>query len=460
MFRVNHAALIVLALATILPATGMAQQSLTIYQDGRVLVRRTFPVAVPRGESSQRVEVGPINASSLFALDPGVSIVTASFDGAVDEMSVLRRAVGRELKFMVPREGARADTVSATVIGVDPLRLRLADGSVTFSAPGRALYPADLVVVDPALTLSLVSQQARQQLGLGYFTQGASWQAAYSVVLGKGTARVTGNAAIDSRQLRAGDAEIQLLAGDVGRSNETANFVTLRGGREALQSAVADKVMSEQSVGEFHLYSLDGTHSLRPGETTLAALFEPVSAAYRKEFLVRGEIPPWGFLPQTGSEDPVPVQISYALERKRDTPFGDAPLPQGTARIYEPDAEGRLQLIGEASTDHTAAGEELRLNAGTAFDITARRIQTSYTTSQEGRGAQPRTVAVADYRVTLSNARDEAVTVVVEERRAGEWRIEQSSVPAEKVSSTITRFKVNVPARGEAELTYRVWARW
>ena len=197
MFRVNHAALIALALATIIPATAMAQQSLTLYQDGRVLVRRTFPVAVPRGESSQRVEVGPINASSLFALDPGVSIVKASFDGAVDEMSVLRRAVGRELKFVVPREGARADTVAATVIGVDPLRLRLADGSVTFSAPGRALYPADLVVVDPALTLSLVSQQARQQLGLGFFTQGASWQAAYSVVLGKGTARVTGNAAID-----------------------------------------------------------------------------------------------------------------------------------------------------------------------------------------------------------------------------------------------------------------------
>ena len=32
----------------------------------------------------------------------------------------------------------------------------------------------------------------------------------------------------------------------------------------------------------------------------------------------------------------------------------------------------------------------------------------------------------------------------------------QSSVPAEKVSSTITRFRVKVPASGEATLTYRV----
>lgn len=463
MIRLTHAARIALALTTIIPATAMAQQSLTIYQDGRVLVRRTFPTAVARGESSQRVEVGPIDASSVFALDPGVSIVKASFDGAVDEMSVLRRAVGRELKFVVPpsKEGGRADTVAATVIGVDPLRLRLADGSVTFSAPGRALYPADLVVVDPALTLSLVSEQARQQLGLGYFTQGANWQAAYSVVLGKGSARITGNAAIDSRQLRADGAEIQLLAGDVGVAEQAKmEYGNARAQAMVVYERMADDAMSQQSVGEFHLYSLGGTHTLRPGETTLAALFEPASTPFRKEFLVKGDIPYWGYLPQQGEEGEVPVDISYTLERKRDTPFGDAPLPEGTARIYEPDAEGRLQLVGEASTEHTAPGEELRLRAGTAFDITARRIQTSYTTSQEPGGKPRRTIAIADYRVTLNNAKEEAVTVVVEERRAGEWRIEESSVPAEKVSSTITRFRVDVPARGEAVLTYRVWARW
>ena len=458
----SRASMLALVSLSVAATTAMAQQSLTIYQDGRVLVRRMFGVAVPRGESSQRVEVGPINASSLFALDPGVSIVRASFDGAVDEMSVLRRAVGRELKFVTPpsKEGGRADTVTATVIGVDPLRLRLSDGSVTFSAPGRALYPADLVVVDPALTLSLVSQQARQQLGLGYFTQGANWQAAYSVVLGKGTARITGNAAIESGQLSAADAEVQLLAGDVGSAQQPPQVIYARA--QAMEMAAADmaKSMGEQSVGEFHLYSLGGTHTLRPGETTLAALFEPASTPFRKEFLVRGDIPYWGFLPQQGDEGEVPVEISYALERKRDTPFGDAPLPAGTARIYEPDAEARLQLVGEASTEHTPAGEELRLRAGTAFDITARRIQTSYTTSQEPTGRPRRTIAIAEYRVTLNNAKEEAVTVVVEERRAGEWRIEESSVPAEKVSSTITRFKVDVPARGEAVLTYRVWARW
>jgi hypothetical protein len=60
----------------------------------------------------------------------------------------------------------------------------------------------------------------------------------------------------------------------------------------------------------------------------------------------------------------------------------------------------------------------------------------------------------------LKNAGDSAVTVVVQEERAGEWSVVSSSVPAEKVSSTITRFRVRVPAKGEAALTYRLRVIW
>jgi hypothetical protein len=69
-------------------------------------------------------------------------------------------------------------------------------------------------------------------------------------------------------------------------------------------------------------------------------------------------------------------------------------------------------------------------------------------------------VATADYRVTLKNATDSAVTVLVQEERAGEWAVVSSSVPAEKVSSTVTRFRVRVPAVGEATITYRLRVIW
>jgi hypothetical protein len=111
--------------------------------------------------------------------------------------------------------------------------------------------------------------------------------------------------------------------------------------------------------------------------------------------------------------------------------------------------------------EHTPAGSDLRLNAGNAFDLTAKRVQTSYATRRDSTKARGvHTVATADYRVTLKNAKDSAATIDVQEERAGEWSVLASSVPAEKVSSTITRFRVRVPARGETVLTYRLRVIW
>jgi hypothetical protein len=131
------------------------------------------------------------------------------------------------------------------------------------------------------------------------------------------------------------------------------------------------------------------------------------------------------------------------------------------ARIYRTDTTGALQLVGEAAVEHTAPGNDLRLKAGNAFDLTATRVQTSYTTRRDSTKARGvHTVATADYRVTLKNATDTAVVIDVQEERAGEWSVVSSSVPPEKISSTITRFRVRVPARGEAILTYRIRVIW
>ena len=54
------------------------------------------------------------------------------------------------------------DTLSALVLGVDPLRLQLPDGRVTFQPPGAALYPADVVVSDPTASLDLRSSRGAE----------------------------------------------------------------------------------------------------------------------------------------------------------------------------------------------------------------------------------------------------------------------------------------------------------
>lgn len=442
------------------PPLHAQQTSLTIYNDGRVLVRRTLPLAVPRGASTQRLTLGALDPATLFSLDSAVTVMGLVYDGAVDEASALRRSVGQRLVFRLPES---RDTISAVVLGVDPPRLQLPDGRISFTAPGAAMYPPDVVVTEPAANLTLRSSRAQDQLRLGYFTGGAAWQASYQVVLGSATARVTGMAVLSSQSLRAENAQVQLLAGEVGRAEPKDRPIPLavQERRMAAAEMALSDAATQQRVGEFHLYTLGGRHTLLPGLTTSVALFEPPQVKYQREYIVRGAVPYWGFLPRQGEETEPPVEIVYTLTRPRKTDFGDRPLPGGVARLYQADTTGGLQLVGEAALDHTPAGTDLRLNAGHAFDITAKRIQTNYVTrrdSTQARGVH--TVATADYQVTVKNATDSAVTVIVQEERAGEWSVVSSSVPPEKVSATLTRFRVRVPAGGEAVLTYRIRVIW
>jgi hypothetical protein len=450
-------------LAAALPLTAClspltAQTSLTIYGDGRTLVRWTVPVDLARGQSTQVAVTGPSDPGTIFALDPDITILSGAYDAGVDELSALRRSVGRKLTFRIGK-----DTVSATILGVDPVRYKLADGTVSFQPPGVPQYPAELVTIDPRYEVTLTSAKARKGLPLGYFTAGASWSASYQVILGDaGMARVLGQAVVSGGPLRMKDSEIQLLAGQVNVAVPPGPYQARAEGLMVAKAAMeAQAVPAEQKVGEFHLYTLPGTWSLEPGIVRTIALFQPAQAKVTKSFELRGRIPWWGGLAQFGEEEDVPVTVLYTVARARKTELGDRPLPGGVVRVFEPDSAGRVQLVGEAAIQHSAAGEDLRLEAGSAFDLTAKRVQTSYATRRDSVGAGGwRTTATADYRVTIDNAGDEGVTVDVVEERRGEWSIVSSSVKPVKQSSTRTTFAVPVPARKKATLTYRVRVVW
>ncbi len=315
-----------------------------------------------------------------------------------------------------------------------------------------------------AASLTVTSGAARSDFPLGWFTEGAQWSASYDVILGVKEARITGDAVIASQTFGVTDADVQLLAGSVSRAAAAPSYGPTAARARAemnMMAKASGDVASEEGAGGFHLYTLPGKATIRPGSTTTAALFEPATAPYEKRLVIRGQLPWWGYIPQQQDEQPVPVETSYIIKRPLKTPFGDKPIPGGTARVYNPDSEGRLQLVGEASVGHTAAGEDLSLYAGDAFDLTAKRIQTDYTSTQEKRATGGnRTVLNTSYKVTIRNASDTAQMVDVREERGGEWSVTASSVPGEKVSSTVTRFRVKVPRRGEAVLTYSIRAVW
>ncbi len=450
-------------LAALLAAAGpppvSAQTSLSIYADGRVVVRKTVPQALERGRNTVTLRLEGLDPATLFSPDSLVAVASATVRYPSGTEDALARAVGQTLSFV----RAKGDTVRATVVRVNPPQYRLADGRLLLGQPGEPLFPAELVRTSPEARLVLEAARQRPRTELAYVAQGARWEALYQVVLGgRGVANISGSATVSSQQFRADSAEVYLVAGSINRARfgegVRLEAIVTAGVAEG-RAAPRFEGPADQAVGETHVYRLPANLTLEPGVPVTTGLFPRASAGYNQELVIPGVLPWRGWIGQNPQPNRLPVQVWYTLKRGRGTPFGDRPLPVGTVQLYQPDSAGQVQLVGEASIAHTAPGRDLRVQSGDAFDVTAERVQTDFIQEQlppPRRGVPGRQRVTAAYRVTITNAKTEAVTVDVREARYGMWRIVESSTPAEKLSATEYRFRVPVPAGGEAVLTYTV----
>jgi hypothetical protein len=444
----------------------VGQTSLSIYKDGRVVVRQSLPQPLAKGRSTLSLKLEGLDPATLFSPDTVVAIHSATLRPATGREAALRAAVGRTLSFV----RAKGDTVQATVIRAEPPQYRLADGRLLLAEPGEPpsvlgepIFPAEISLVRTAPELSVVvdAAQGRPRTELAYVAQGASWEALYQVQVSGEKARVSGTATVTSQSLKTDSAEVQLVAGSINRARRPQPEYGYEGPRvRMMRVAAADSIATEQAVGETHVYLLPDRLSLEPGVPVATALFPRTSVPITQEFVVPGVVPWRGWLgPTPGDPNRVPVQVWYTLKRGRGTPFGDRPLPSGTVQLFQADSAGRLLLIGEAASEHTAPGRDLRVQSGDAFDVTAERVQTDYTQEPQPparRGLPARNRVTAAYRVTITNAKPVAVAVDVRESHYGVWRIVESNVPPEKLSATEQRFRLSVPANGEATLTYTV----
>jgi len=443
-----------LVLSALAAGGARAQTSVSVYADGRVVVRRALPQPLEKGRNSVVLKEA-IDPATIFSPDTAVALVAAQARGATTQQEALARARGQTLAF-----AREKDTIRATVVSVEPPQYRLGDGRFLLATPGTPLFPAELVRSEPQVTLALEASRSRPRTEIAYSAAGASWEAVYQIVLADGKASVSGAATVRSQAVRADSAEVQLVAGSIARARSPQ---PLRGMITA-QAVLAEDVVSasEQAVGETHVYQLPGRVTLEPGVPVTTALFPRAATPYLQELIVPGALPWRGFFGSAPAEpDRVPVQVWYTLKRGRGTPFGDRPLPAGTVQLYQADSAGRLQLVGEATSAHSAPGRDVRVQSGDAFDVTAERVQVDY--GQEPiapakRGMPVRQRVTAAFRVTITNAKPAPVTVDVREARSGVWRVVESSVPSEKLSATEVRFRVPVPASGEATLTYTVQA--
>ncbi|MGH7530733.1 MAG: hypothetical protein ACREMN_10155, partial [Gemmatimonadales bacterium] len=329
----------------LLPAPASSQTSLSIYRDGRVVVRRSLPQALERGRNAVTLRLDALDPATLFSTDTTVSVTSATVRYPTTKADALARAAGagQTLTFMRER-GERNETIQATVLRVDPPQYRLANGQLMLELPGEPLFPAELVRTEPEAQLVLQATRDRPRTELAYVAEGVRWEALYQVVVSGARCLVSGTATVRSETVAADSAEVQLVAGSIRRAREPREQAQ-RAARlqEVLVTGVVGFDMEEEAVGETHVYELPGKLTIQPGVPTATALFPRSSAPLSQELIVPGVLPWRGWIGQTPEPDRVPVQVWYTIRRPRNTPFGDRPLPAGVVQLYQADAGGRLQ---------------------------------------------------------------------------------------------------------------------
>jgi len=150
-----------------------------------------------------------------------------------------------------------------------------------------------------------------------------------------------------------------------------------------------------------------------------------------------------------GAKQPSHPAIRLSFENpKSDTA---QPLPAGTVRLYGPDSSGAQQFLGEDRVGDIPIGDDVKLNAGKAFDVRVFRHQSDFR-------RQDRNKFEAAYEIVLVNGGTKAETVKIVEAVPGDWRLMDPDQPHTRENNQAV-WRITVPAKGKAGFTYRVAVR-
>jgi hypothetical protein len=456
---------VVMAVDTVSTLNDQKEVAVTIYNQDLALVRDQRRVTLPQGPVSLALRevsarIRPETALLRNLNSPGtMTILEQNFDfDLLTPRKLLEKYVGREILLVRthPETGEDSSKTARVLAANDGVVLRVGDRIET-GVPGRLVFPdvPDNLRDRPTLVLELENRAAgHQDIELSYLTGGLSWRADYVAELNPDDSRLDLSGWItltNQSGTTYAKALLQLVAGDVNRVQEEMALrrdVMMEAG--VVKSAVPQ--MQQESLFEYHLYTLQRPTTIRNNQTKQVSLLNAGGVPVNKEFRLQGN--PSYYRSQQGDlGQNLKIGVFVEFKNSKQSELG-LPLPKGVVRVYKQDGQGRPQFVGEDRIDHTPENETVRLKLGEAFDVTAHRKQTDF--RKLGGDSRYNYRFESAYQITLKNAKQEDVIVTVAEPVPGDWRILQESHKHEKASADTALWKVAVPAKGEALLTYRV----
>jgi hypothetical protein len=194
-----------------------------------------------------------------------------------------------------------------------------------------------------------------------------------------------------------------------------------------------------ERIGDFYLYPLPERTTIADKQTKQVSFLDVHGAPAVRAYEFRNA---W----LSTSDQPLSANTVLRFSSSRNQGLGDA-LPAGTIRVYQRDARGNPQFVGEHRIGHTPMGSDIGLAIGQAFDVKVRPVVEERTRIN---GSRWRT----KMRYTVTNAGPKPITVdVIQSGLSADTRIMQESLKSSRLSADETRWRVPVAANGEATVT-------
>jgi hypothetical protein len=437
---------------TIPPPSQSAQGdvAVTIYNGDLALVQDTRQLDVPAGRSRQEFPdvSAQIRPETVTLSGAGVGIVEQNFDfDLLSPQALMEKAVGETITLVRtnPATGAELRERARVLAANGGVVLQIGERIEVLrddGLPVRVIFdrvPENLRA-RPTLSVTVQSERAgRRPVTLTYLSAGLGWSADYVALFDEANGRMDVQGWITLTNTSGTpyvNANTLLVAGTVGGGDDSGD------GPRRPQGPVrapGTETSDRERLGDFYLYPLAERTTIANHQTKQVSFLDvhntPAARVYEYRNAWLGT-----------SEQPVSANTVLRFSSARGQGLGDA-LPAGTVRVYQRDARGNPQFVGESAIGHTPMGSELGLTTGQAFDVKVRAVVER---RERVNGARWRTTM----RYTLTNARPAPVAVdLLQSGLWGDTRIAEESMASERRSAEEALWHVPVPANGEATVT-------
>lgn len=439
--------------------TGSAQGdvSVTIYTNDLALVQDVRQLDLPAGRSRQKFPdvSSRIRPATVSLSGPDIAIVEQNFDfDLLSPETLMQKAIGRTITIVRvnPATGAETREQARVLAANGGVVLQIGDRIEVLrddGLPVRVIFDKvpETLRARPTLSVTLQAAHAgRRAAALSYLTPGLGWAADYVALFDEAAGRMDVQGWItltNTSGTSYTSARTLLVAGAVGSDGNDNNegYRPYRAPPPPLRRA-GTETSGRERLGDFYIYPLAERTTIADKQTKQVSFLDVSGAPAHRAYEYRVD---W----LATVEQPQSADSVLAFSTSAKAGLGDA-LPAGTVRVYQKDARGAAQFVGENRIEHTPMGSELALKIGEAFDVKVRPVV-------EARTPVSAHMWRTTMRYTLTNARPEPVTV--ELRQDGlDWtwadtRVAAESLKSERTSADGVLWHVPVPANGEAIVT-------